>query len=434
MPIIPSHSLTNGLKVVVIEQPHSHRVLLSLMVRTGSRYETPAENGISHFLEHMLFRGNSSYPDTVSLNRAFEETGGMLQAHTSVEETEYSLLAHPAHLEQALENMAVFLRHPNWADFEKERRILLEELLYDYNEQGLLTDLAALASQALWPDHPLGLSVGGTPSSVEGLSLEQVGRHHARYYTPDNIVLALAGRVETGAALEMAQRHLGGWQPEASATERGFLPAPAEQPRSGNPLTPGVNTVPDPDNQFHLQFSWPAFGYNHPGELALGLLLRTLDDGSTSRLQRVIREEQALVYHIHAGNSAYQDTGSVDIATSVRAERLGDLLEELGREIRLFRERGPEQEEVEQARRRYLFDLEFDRDSLSAQVDRHAWPLLYSRPRGEEEERQMISSLGRNELSGMAASLFDPARLHLTVVGPVDDSTPALLAEKLKNF
>ncbi len=427
-PAVHRQRLPNGFTTVVVEMPGLHQVQLSLLLPVGSRYETPALSGISHFVEHVLFRGNAAYPDGDALNRAFEDVGGMLNAHTGVESTEYECTVHPAHVEQALRLLGGFVQSPRFAEVEKERRILLDELSYDYNEQGRLVNLGTLASQLLWPGHPLGQSVGGVPETIAVLSATQLRDHHARYYRPERAVLALAGRVEPAAVFAATARAFGAW---AATT-----PAPPAAPGAAASERPGphVRTVPDADNQFHLQLSFPAPGYNAPQELALSLLARTLDDGPTSRLQRVIREERALVYHISAGYQAYWDTGSFDIATSVKADGLDDLLGQLLPLLAAFRAAGPTVDEVERARLRHLFDLDFDLDAPSAQIGRYAWPLLYSRVRDDATERAEVQALAQPALAALARSLLAPERLHAVLVGPVDAAVEARLRTALAGY
>lgn len=410
-----SERLPSGFTTVVLHMPGLHQVQLSLFVPVGSRYESPGECGTSHFVEHVLFRGNALHPDGDALNRAFEGVGGMLNAHTGVETTELEATVHPDHLDEALRALAAVVRTPAFAEVEKERRILLDELSYEYNEEGRLVSLSALASRSLWPAHPLGQSVGGVPETIAALTGAELRAHHGRYYRPGRMVLALAGAVQPDAALASVRRHFGDWQPEAGAAPPPAPRAPA--PRAGGPH---VTTVRDADNQFHLQLSYPAPGYNDEDEVAMGLLARILDDGPTSRLQREIREERALVYHIAAGHSGYWDTGTFDVVTSVRADRLDEVLTALPAVMADVRTRGPTADEVERARLRHLFEMDFDRDSPGARIGRYAWPLLYTTVRDEAAERAEVEALTRDDLAALAARLLHPDRLHAVLVGPVE--------------
>jgi predicted Zn-dependent peptidase len=428
MPSCRTERLASGFTTVVLEMPGLHQVQVSLFIPVGSRHETAGDCGISHFVEHALFRGNALHADGDALNRAFESVGGMLNAHTGVEATEYEATVHPAHLDDALHALAAVVRAPRFAELEKERRILLDELSYDYNEEGSLVNAGTLASQLMWPHHPLGQSVGGVPETIAALDEAQLRAHHARYYRPRRAVLALAGAVQAAPALRSVARAFGDWQP---AGDEPPAPLPVPAPRGGGPH---VKSVHDADNQLHLQLSFPAPGYNDAEELTMALLARTLDDGPTSRLQRVIREERALVYHIAAGHSGYWDAGSFDIVTSVKPELLDELLGQLLGVLADVRAHGPSQDELERARLRHLFDLEFDGDAPGALIGRYAWPLLYATVRDEGTERALVAALRREELAALAARLLARERVHAVLVGPVDAAVERRLREALAAF
>jgi len=414
MPPCVTQRLSNGLTTAVVHRPGTHQVLVCLMVRVGSRHEDPAQVGVSHFLEHLLFRGNEAFPDADALNRAFEEVGSMLGAQTGVETTEFEFLAHPERLDDGLGRLADFIRRPTFADLDKERRILLDELAYDYNDQGSLIHLAALSSRLMWPGHPLGQNVGGLPETIDTLDTGIIQAHYRRHYRPENMVLGLAGNILPEEAFAMAQKHFGDWTP--SPPEPAPVPVPAPAPTKTGPHLCLVN---DTDNQFHLQLGFAAPGYNAPEEPAMILLTRILDDGPTSRLQRTIREEKALVYHISAALSAYWDAGALEIATSVKASTFAPLLHHLLRELASIRDHGPTADELERARMRHLFEVEFSRDSLSAQIDRHVWPLLYATPRDEETERRLIQEVRLDKVCALAREVLAPENLHLVLVGPL---------------
>ena len=432
---MPPHyieQLHNGLTVVLLPRSGSHQVLISLMLKAGSRFESPSRNGITHFLEHMLFRGNGAYASPAAMNLAFEQSGSILNAQTGVEETEFFFLAHPQRLDQALAALASFVRNPVFTDLEKERQVILEEMQYDYNAQGSLINLATLASQALWPDHPLGQPVIGTAKTIHALTAEQLRDHQRATLQPGKAIIALAGNLDIGPTLESIHRGFGQWS--SSGPESGqCLTAPFQRPQVAA-CGPEKLIVFDADNQFHLQLSFPAPGYNDPREPALQLLERILDDGPLSRLQRVIREEKALVYHISADHTGYHDAGQFDIATSVKAERLEELLRALLCELEHFRSKGPTAEEVSQARLRYRFEVEFSRDSLAAAIDRHAWPLLYSQALTEAEELKRMEAVSNEELRALGSALLSPNALRLVLVGPTEGGTEALVDRALRSW
>jgi predicted Zn-dependent peptidase len=192
--------------------------------------------------------------------------------------------------------------------------------------------------------------------------------------------------------------------------------------------------VHDADNQLRLQFSFPVEGYRSDREVPLAVLTSVLDDGPNSRLQKTIREELALVYFIGCGYTAYADAGQIDISTAVAPDRLEELLAALIPLLREFRDGGITEAELETARRRYRFDLEFSRDSLDAALDRYAWPLLFSEVRSEEAEWAQVQSLTVPGLSALAREAFSRGRLHVAAVGPVDDGVRRLLRSWLDRY
>ena len=429
MPSPRTERFTNGLTTVIIPVPGSHQVLISLALGVGSRFEHSEQAGISHLVEHMLFRGNTAFPDSAALFRAFEQTGEILNGTTGIEITEYYQTAHPALVEESLSYLAQFIRHPTFPDFEKERRIVLDELVYDYNDQGQLIRLDSLAAGQLWAGTPLAHGAAGTPETVSRITVANVIDHYRRHYHPANMVLAMAGRLDEEAAISAARRCLGEWD-HAPAEGVPLCPGSTPSPHEG----PATQLVHDPDNQFRLQMSFPATGYRHPDEIPLAMLGGILDDGPNSRLQQIVREQQALVYDIAAGYTSYWDAGQMDINTAVTPERLGSLLNSVLAILHRLCESGVEPEELEAAKRRYRFALEFGRDSLDAHLNRHGWPVLFDAVRDEPEERRIMEAVTTEQLNTLAGRIFTRERLNLVVVGPVDDRAAAIVQESIDRF
>jgi predicted Zn-dependent peptidase len=286
----------------------------------------------------------------------------------------------------------------------------------------------------LWPGHPLSQSVTGTRETVSAFTEEGVRAHYAALYQPGNMVLALAGQLEAPRALEWVRRHFGGWAPAGGSANGGpALAAPPPLPMGRNGPPP-LRVVPDADNQLRLQLSFPVAGYRSDDEVPLTLLASVLDDGPNSRLQKTIREELALVYYIGCGYTAYCDAGQIDITTAVAPDRLDALLGALFPLLRDLRERGVREAELEAVKRRYRFGLEFSRDSLDAAVDRFAWPLLFGEVREESEEWARVETTSAEALSALARRALARERLHLAVVGPVEDGTRRLLRSYLDQY
>ena len=202
--------LPNGLTTVVIDRPHTHQVLITLMVRAGSRFEPQERIGLTHFLEHMLFRGNTAYPDAPKLNLAFEAVGGSANANTGVESTEFYFICHPEKVDAGLALLSHLVRSPTFPEAEKEREIILEEMLSDYNEHGELVDLPAIVARMLWPHHPLGQSITGSPETLAGLTVDHLRAQLRDYVYPANAILAVSGNVRPDTVFRAVRHHLGG--------------------------------------------------------------------------------------------------------------------------------------------------------------------------------------------------------------------------------
>ena len=444
MPPWFSERLPNGFTTVIVPMAGRHQVLINLLVRVGSRYERATESGISHFLEHMLFRGNAAHPSAAALNRVFERVGSIPNAQTGEESTEFFFVAHPELVGPALEALATLVQAPTFPDLEKEQSIVLDEINYDYNERGELVNMGSLAAALLWPNHPLGQSIVGPPETVARFTADSLRAHHQRHYVPRNMVLGLAGDLAPEQGLELARRAFGAWENGAGpppvaepwrAEPWPAEPSQAETKRANGPdLGPRTKLVEESDNQFHLQLSFRAPGYNDSDEIPMVLLNRILDDGPATRLQQALREKQGLVYHVAADYTGFREVGQVDVMTTVKPERLSDLLQALTDCILSFREEGPGEQELALAKQRHRFDLDFSRDSIQAQLDRFAWPLLNSSVREAEEEWRLVEAVEAPAIHRLAQEVFSRSRLCLVLVGPLDAATEGLVERTLARF
>ena len=187
--------LKNGLRVVAVEMPHVHACSLVAYVRAGSRYETAKTNGVSHFLEHMFFRGTDRFPSTYELAHHIESLGATFNATTTREMAYFYTEIAPRHLEAGVETLGEMFGSPLFPDIGIEREVVLEEMNEDYNEDGLLIDPDSVAKGKLWPGHPLGFPIIGIGKNVKRFKVEDLRAHHERLYTARNMVLCAAGGV-----------------------------------------------------------------------------------------------------------------------------------------------------------------------------------------------------------------------------------------------
>ena len=421
--------LKNGLTVVSIEQPHIHSMELGMFVRSGLRFENEKNNGISHFLEHMLFRGNVAYPNSYLLNREFEGIGRDLRASTMSDHTYYGFSPHVSNLERAMELFSEFFHAPTFPEIEIERGIILEECLEDFNEQGIDVDINNLACKLLYPDNALAWPTIGTEESIKNISVEILKEQYEKYYVPGNMILVQAGRVDHDVFVDYANKYFPRLTGEGSISTNCFDGCLDE-----SQTQPEFLFQQDSDSQVQLQICFRGVSYNHPDYFITNLISRLFDDGVTSRLQKVLREEKGLVYSVECRATSLPDTGTVDFDVSVRSEKVIEVTEILLNEIKKLVLDGVHEEELEGIKRRYGYDLDYELDDPYKQIVRYGFCHLYSSEFTAEEEREIISRISSQDIQRVARNIFVPEKLNFILVGPYTPALKSTLEGIVLNF
>ena len=212
-PDVRSSVIGNGLRVVTVAMPHLHTATMVAYVKVGARFETVATSGLSHFVEHMLFRGTERHPTSLALNTAIETLGSTLHAETGRDYSLYQMSLEPALIDEGLELFGEVLGKPRFGDIELERSLILEEMNEDYDEEDVEINVDEIARELMFGDHPLGLRIIGTRDNVERFSEADVRSHHAAYYGARNLLLCCAGPVEHEVVAAACTRHLAGLVP-----------------------------------------------------------------------------------------------------------------------------------------------------------------------------------------------------------------------------
>ncbi|APG24648.1 MULTISPECIES: M16 family metallopeptidase [Syntrophotalea] len=402
-------TLANGLRLVTVEMPHLHSVEMVCHVGVGGRHERPAQAGISHFLEHMLFRGTCDYPTGLALESAFESLGGTVNAATDGETTCYHSRLHPDHIAEGAVLFASLLRRTLLNDIDIERRIIIEEALEDLNESGEEINPDNLTSRLIWPDHPLSLPIVGTRESIANLNREDLRRHLETWYTPGNTVIAVAGQVSRARALAAVEAAFGDWQDHPVPVA---LAAPP--PRNDGPRTIWTR---DAASQIHVQLAFCAPGRKDPRTPALRLLRRILS-GSSSRLMVRLREQLGLTYHAEANLGLYDDCGVFSIDLAVAPSSLTQALRELLQMLDNLCSHPASDDELQRVIRSFIFEQEFSLDQADNRAGRFGWGELVGYPLTLAEECRQVQALSAAQVRDVAAELFLPQALAAAFVGP----------------
>jgi len=423
-------TLPNGLTVVAVEMPHIHTMEISMFVRAGLRYETPQNNGISHFLEHMMFRGNKKYPNSIALNVEFENIGRDLRASTLGEYTQYGFSPHVSKLKKGLELFSEFFSSPTFPGIELERGIILEEYLEELNEKGVNVDINNQACQLLYPDTPMAWPTIGTEETIKSIKTKMLRDYFNRHYVPGNMVLAFAGPINHENVFELSKKYFSGLKNGVEPFPKDHFIGSIQEKQE----TPGLHFQENSDSQIELQICFRSCSYNDPDFLVLALISRVFDDGFTSRLQRVLREERGLVYSVECRTTSMSDLGTIDFDVTMRPEKVVEVTNILLKEIKTFSKEGPTEKELAHIKKRYFFELDSELDDPYRQVVRYAFPHLYSKEMSLEEERVLIESFTAEKILKVAEKVFEPKNLNLILVGPYTPQLKSQLEGLIQQF
>jgi predicted Zn-dependent peptidase len=401
--------LPNGLRVVTSTMPHTRSASVGIYVAAGSRYESDEIAGVSHFLEHMLFKGTERRPTAQAISEEIEGVGGIMNAATDKELTVYWAKVGDHHFARCLDVLADALLNSTYqpAEIEKERQVIIEELA---STEDSPPDLAALLmDEVLWPKQPLGRDVGGSPASVTRLTREEIVGYVRRQYAPRNTVLSVAGNVTHEEVVRLATEHLGGW----GEVEFGHMyPATDDHP------SPRVAVKAKKTEQAQVCLGMPAYHADHPDRYALDVLNAILGEGMSSRLFVAIREELALCYDVHSYVSHFQDAGSLVISAGVDPKRVDPTIRAIRAELTRLDEGIPEAElrkAKEFIKGRIQLRME-DTRAVSSWLG--AQELLRNEILTVDEILAAIEGVRADDLLRVACDLIRPERMHLAIVGP----------------
>jgi predicted Zn-dependent peptidase len=344
-PIVSRHVLDSGLRVITIEMPTVRTAVVELVSEAGSCFDADGHPGVSHFLEHMLYRGTPSHPGPHELALAFERKGGLLEAATYIDHGSVALSIPPENIVSALPTFCEVIRSPILQGMDVERAIVREEILQTLDEAGRLVEPDDIGRVLCFGQHPLGHPITGTLEALERFDEPTLRSHHDRMYVGAASVICVAGAIDRVAVVDALSRALHGL-PEGSRPT--VLPP-------NRPQGPLYTFVKYSDSQTHLRIIFRAPGSRDPREPAVEMLLRLIDDGMSTRLYHRICNTLGLCYDVSAYYEAWSDVGVVEFAGDCAHEQVASLGGELFDLIRRLRDEGPTEEEVEAARQRVVW-------------------------------------------------------------------------------
>lgn len=408
----PAESFTEtltprGSLVLSEELPHVASVSLGVWLRAGSRHERPAEGGLTHFLEHMNFKGTPRR----TARRIAEEldaVGGHLDASTGKETTSFYARVTSAHLPLACDVLADMLVHSMFQeeDVVRERDVVLDEIrMYQDDPSELVMDQML---EAFLGDHPLARPILGRPEVIAKVSREDLLRFRARSYGADRLVIAAAGQIKHAELLVLLAPLLEGL-PEVTSPREEVPPVPRVVTR----ITSRVQ------EQVHLALAAPALPYAHPDRFVLGVLNNILGGSASSRLFQQVREQRGLTYAISSGVESFADGGALLVHTAGDPEKFGELAEVIGGILADMAGGRITEEEVARSREQLKGNIVLSLEGTSSRMTRLALSRMYlGRVTPVAEVMHLVDAVTTEGVRNLARRLLDPGRFTVTVLGP----------------
>jgi predicted Zn-dependent peptidase len=410
MPDLNRTVLPNGLTVLSEYMPGVRSVSFGAWVRAASLHEPREKMGVSHLLEHMVFKGTerrTAHEIALSL----EALGGSLDAYTSREHTVYQGRVLDEHLRDVADVIADIVFRPTLreSDLALERKVILEEI-------GMVEDtpddiVFELHNELLWADHPYGYSILGTRDTVNALGVADLRRLHARAYHPGQLVVAASGNVEHARLLDVLQDT--GWFDAVAGDTSPLAVAPPCA------AAPAVRHVDRDGAQTHIVAGTTAMAHGHPDRFPMLLLSMLLGGGMSSRLFQRVREELGLAYSVYTYQSFHADSGMHGVYVATAPESASEALDAIRAELRAVVARGLPSDEIAMGRQQLKGQVTLSLESVSSRMYRAASVELYGEPyRSLDELLGVIERISDEDIARVASTYFDPDRFTILSLGP----------------
>lgn len=390
--------------------PHARSVSAAIFVGIGSRHESAEIGGVSHFIEHMMFKGTSRRPAPRDISVAVESVGGMLNAEAGKEATVFWAKVPATFLPLALDVLSDIVIHSRFApeDIETEKRVVLEELSMLADSPSDMVD--AQFDQSLWGNHPMGREIAGTRETVLSFDRDTLKSFAGAHFGPASVVLSVAGPFTADEVASVADHALASWQQEVVSPNLTMC-----QPTPGPVLTVESKRT----EQAHLCLGVPGYSYSNPDRFASDLLSVVLGEGMSSRLFQEIREKRGLAYDVHSSVQHYADVGLLEIYAGCEPRRLPQAMDAILEQLRSLKA-GVSEEDLRVAKEmmkgRLTIRME-DTGSVSSWTG--GQELLLNRVLTVEEVMRAVDSVSVDDLLRVANETLTTEQLHASVVGPL---------------
>jgi len=406
---IARHTLPNGIRVVTERMPHVRSVSVGVWIATGSREETESQTGLSHFIEHMVFKGTKNRT-AEQIARSADSIGGGLDAFTSKEVVSYNIKVLDEHLPEAFDVVTDLVRNPLFdrTDIEKEKGVILEELKMEVDNPEYL--IHELFSSHFWKGHALGRSILGTQQTIRSFNRDMVESYYRHVYSPTNIVVTAAGSLDHRRLVRLTEKHLG------DLKARKFHPVEAVP----QPHAPLVFRDRKNLEQVHLYVGAPSISMPHEARFACYILNAVLGGGMSSRLFQNIREKQGLAYSVYSDLTLYRDAGCMMIYAGTSTKNAGKVVESVLNEMHEAAATEVTTEELRRAKDHLKGSIVLGLESTSSRMANLARQETYFRRfMSIDEMLERIENVTAGEVQALAQQFFHPKQVAVAMLGPL---------------
>jgi predicted Zn-dependent peptidase len=406
-------TLPSGVRIVTEEMSSVRSVSLGFWIATGSRAESEEQAGLSHLLEHLLFKGSSKY-SSLQIDQIFDTMGAELNAGTGKETTSVYARVIESHLTEAFDVIADMVFRPSLHDVDSERAVILEEIaMYEDDPQEKVFDVLG---EAVFGDHPLGRAIIGRAPVVANTPVSEIAAFHHARYAPSNVVIAAAGAVEHERLVALTAERVDAAMddgPPASAPWEGTAPAlEAARRRFERKDT----------EQYHVCLGGHGLSRHDDRRFALRVLDTIFGGTSSSRLFQEVREQRGLAYAVYSFTGAYQDSGQVGLYVGTRADNVIQAMSVVGAELAHVREEPATADELARAKENLKGRIVLALESTGARMNRLGSEVLAGAPLlSIDETIARIDAVTLDDLRTLADELWSPERLSVAGIGPDED-------------
>lgn len=399
--------LANGVRVVTETMPHLRSITLGAWVATGSRNERQDNHGISHFIEHLLFKGTATRT-AKDIAEEVDSVGGQLNAFTGKEYTCYYMKTLDTHLDLAVDMISDMLLNARFdtEDIEKEKGVVLEEYnMYEDSPDELVHDLYV---QQVWQSHPLGQSILGTRESIARFDRDMIFEYRRNHYTPDNLVIAAAGNLTHSQVVDLVERYFGkmagvGKAPMPSTPH--YLPIQSSRLKE--------------TEQAHICLGTQGVKHDAADLFSVHILNNLLGGSMSSRLFQSIREDRGLAYSVYSYQSSYQDTGLLTVYAGTRPDNVDEVLNLIWRNMVDLRDIGVSESELHKAQEQLKGNLLLGLESSSSRMSRlGTLEMAVGKYVTLDEVVEKIDRVSVDDLRQIATRLFQPEMISCYILGP----------------